>query len=152
MSLQCHCFHTCMTLHGVNLHTRKRVCQIHFPFLTREVRAVSWQHVTVFMVTDSITSHRVLTHLFRRTRHVFCERSVLQQDDDQERNLSIFHSFIVLFLCCVIVHKYSCTECVYWYKCTVTVIYGLKRLHNSECKPIYEASSGSWSIEFTYDV
>lgn len=56
----------------------------------------------------------VLTHLFRRTCHVFCERSVLQQDDDQERNLSIFHSFIVIFLCCVIVHKYSCTECVYW--------------------------------------
>lgn len=76
---------------------------------------------------------------------------------DRARNLYIFHCFIrhrVIFLCCAIVHMYLCTECVYWYEthsycylCIAKFIYS-----SIECKPIYEASSCSWPMEFTYDL
>lgn len=74
--------------------------------------------------------------------------------DDRARDLYIFHCFIrhqVIFLCCVIVHMYLCTECVYWYEthsyCYLCIA---KFIYSTECKPIYEASSCSWPIEFTY--
>ncbi len=122
-------------------HTKNHACQnrthtpqaLHFPFLTREVQwALSWEHVTVFMacITGSWMHWMLLTvkytplssHSFIQedslcilVRHLcnFPARFTVMM---KQGNLYIFHCCIrhqVIFLLCVIVHMYLCTECVY---------------------------------------
>ena len=127
----------------VKLHTHKnRACQnssTHLShFISHFLSSVSlfWEHVTVFMacitgwyldalnVIDCELHPTEFSLIYSGGLVMYSgERSVQFSSkiycDDRIRNLYIFHYFIghrVIFLCCVIVHMYLCTECVYWYE------------------------------------
>lgn len=98
--------------------------------------ASGWGHVTVFMLCKegsrmhwmlSTVNHTPLSPRSFIQEDLFC---ILARDlcnsparctvmTEQGICVYILHCFImhqVIFLCCVIVHMYLCTECVYWYE------------------------------------
>lgn len=102
-------------------------CEVQWDML----RTCDRVHGLYYRVSDALNvidcelpPHWVLTHLFRRTRYVFWWEicAIFQQDLlwwSSKESVYIFHCFIrhqVIFLCCVIVHMYLCTECLYWYE------------------------------------
>lgn len=127
-----------------------------FPFLTREVREIILRtcdcvHFLCYRVSDALNVINCELHptefsliysggLIMYSSEISVQFSSKIYCDDRARNLYIFHCFIghhVIFLSCVIVHMYLCTECVYWYKTHSYCYLWMQSLYSTECKPIY---------------
>lgn len=129
------CTHKTMLAKFINAHTHTSGTQFLI-FDPWSSVSLSWVHVTVFMacITGSWMHWMLSTvnytplgfsliypegpFMYSSVRSVQLSSKIYC--DDCARNLYIFplssSRHRVIFLCCVLVHMYLCTECVYWYE------------------------------------